>query len=378
MSGTLQGVKLKSTLQPLQLFVHERSVTAIKFNYDGDLIFTASKDTRPAVFYANNGELIGTYDCQKGCEGGASGGSVLDIDSSWDSAYILTGGADSIARMFDALTGRFLYKMNHVGMVNAVAWSESNELYATAARHLSPRQHSEINIFKFPKDYVENTIGIKDDDESYQKYNHLPILTILLKDPEATGVIIIDKPHCMAWGVANKFILVGTEQGYIYKYDPKTGDLLAKAKIHDDKINCLNFNKEKTLFITGSKDTTAKLINPETLKIIKTYFTEKPVNGAVISDLHPHVIVGGGQDAREVTTTKASSGQFESRIYHMIYEQEFGRIGGHFGPINAIAIHPQGTAYVSGAEDGLLRVHHFDDAYIKMSDMIPSENYKIC
>ena len=117
-------------------------------------------------------------------------------------------------------------------------------------------------------------------------------------------------------------------------------------------INRLNFNKDKTLFITGSKDTRAHLIDATSLSILKTYRTENPVNGAVISPLHPHVLIGGGQDAMKVTVTSASQGKFETRFFHMIYEEEFGRVKGHFGPINAVAIHPHGTAYVSGSEDG--------------------------
>ena len=364
-SGTLQGVKLKSTLQPLQLFIHERSITAIKYNKDGDLIFTASKDTKPALWYSHNGELIGTYDCAGGAERGGSGGAVMDIDPSWDSTYVLTGGADSVARLFDVKTGLFLIKMNDIGPVHAVSWSETNKIYATAAHNMSGREHGQISIYDLP---LSSEFDAINNPEFYD--NYLPTTVIKIIDPDAKYVI--DKPYSLAWGIANKFLLVGTEKGSIYKYDPLNGDLLAKVKVHEDKINCLNFNIDKTLFITGSRDTTAKLHDPETLEIMKVYRTEKPVNGAVISDLHPHVIVGGGQDAREVTTTKASSGQFESRIFHLIYEQEFGRIGGHFGPINAIAIHPTGRSYISGAEDGLLRLMHFDEAYIGMSDMVPS------
>lgn len=50
----------------------------------------------------------------------------------------------------------------------------------------------------------------------------------------------------------------------------------------------------------------------------------------------------------EVTTTATSQGKFESRIFHLIYEEEFARVKGHFGPINSLAYHPNGTQYASG------------------------------
>ena len=46
-----------------------------------------------------------------------------------------------------------------------------------------------------------------------------------------------------------------------------------------------------------------------------------------------------------------------------MFQEEFGRVKGHFGPINSIAFHPDGSGYSSGGEDGYIRVHQFDDAY---------------
>lgn len=94
-----------------------------------------------------------------------------------------------------------------------------------------------------------------------------------------------------------------------------------------------------------------------------------------------------------VTTTSIRQGKFEARFWHRIFEEEVGRVKGHFGPLNTyvhaalhlhpskfdvllpfspgfcfefrIAVHPAGTAYASGGEDGFVRVHHFDESYFK-------------
>jgi len=83
-----------------------------------------------------------------------------------------------------------------------------------------------------------------------------------------------------------------------------------------------------------------------------------------------------------VTTTSSRAGKFESRFYHKLFEEEVGRVKGHLcvsgpfsllhlsilealltcsGPINTLAVHPQGKAYASGAEDGFVRVHWVSD-----------------
>ena len=45
---------------------HERSLTQIKFNKEGDLLFSCSKDHVINVWYTHNGERLGTYDGHNG------------------------------------------------------------------------------------------------------------------------------------------------------------------------------------------------------------------------------------------------------------------------------------------------------------------------
>ncbi|KAF4663877.1 translation initiation factor eIF3 subunit [Perkinsus chesapeaki] len=78
-----------------------------------------------------------------------------------------------------------------------------------------------------------------------------------------------------------------------------------------------------------------------------------------------HVMIGGGQQARDVTTTSAKQGKFEACLHHMIYESELGKVSGHFGPINTLSWSPDGFTFVSGGEDGYVRVHHMDEDYTK-------------
>ena len=47
-------------MRPLLLQGHERPLTQIKYNRDGDLLFSCSKDKTICVWYADNGERLGT------------------------------------------------------------------------------------------------------------------------------------------------------------------------------------------------------------------------------------------------------------------------------------------------------------------------------
>ena len=48
----------------------------------------------------------------------------------------------------------------------------------------------------------------------------------------------------------------------------------------------------------------------------------------------------------DVTTTSARVGKFDARFFHTIFEEEIGRVKGHFGPINSVIFHPDGNRYV--------------------------------
>jgi translation initiation factor 3 subunit I len=135
------------------------------------------------------------------------------------------------------------------------------------------------------------------------------------------------------------------------------------VKEHLSVIQDLQMNRDMTMFVSASKDTTSKLFDVETLACLKTYKTERPVNSAAISPIYDHVVLGGGQEAMDVTTSSTRAGKFDSRFFHLVYEEEFARLKGHFGPINSLAFHPDGKSYASGGEDGFVRIQVFDNSY---------------
>ena len=58
--------KKGNKVRPLIIQGHERPLTMVKYNREGDLLFTAAKDHRPCMWYADNGERIGTFDGHNG------------------------------------------------------------------------------------------------------------------------------------------------------------------------------------------------------------------------------------------------------------------------------------------------------------------------
>ena len=137
---------------------------------------------------------------------------------------------------------------------------------------------------------------------------------------------------------------------------------------HTKTISDLQHNADRTLFISASKDNCAKLYDAETLENLKTYKTNRPINSASISPKFDHVVLGGGQEAMDFTTTSTKIGKFDARFFHMIFDdEEFAREKGYFGPINSVMFHPDGASYASGGEDGYVRINVFDQPYFDFS-----------
>ncbi|KAL3150482.1 hypothetical protein ABBQ32_000304 [Trebouxia sp. C0010 RCD-2024] len=203
----------------------------------------------------------------------------------------------------------------------------------------------------------------------------------------------------LAWTDLNRTLVTAGEDGFVRRWDVETGKITAENRIHDLDIKDMRFSKDGTHFITASGDRTAKIVDAQDLTVMKEFAFERPANAADMSPIADHVVVGGGQEASQVTTSAGKAGRFESRFFHKVYQEEFGTVRGHFGPVNAVAFHPDGRRYgiklncsllsslcmpansnskihcanaalacsfVTGGEDGYVRLQHFDATYFNM------------
>lgn len=69
---------------------HERSITQIKYNREGDLLFSSSKDPKPNVWFSLNGERLGTFNGHQG--------TVWCMDCDWSTTKFMTGSGDMTAK----------------------------------------------------------------------------------------------------------------------------------------------------------------------------------------------------------------------------------------------------------------------------------------
>lgn len=165
------------------------------------------------------------------------------------------------------------------------------------------------------------------------------------------------------WAPLNTHIICTCDDGSIRKWNVETGQEEQKVQHHQKTIKNIAYSKDHTMFVTAGTDQQAQLYDTKTLELLKEYKVDRPLNAAAIHPYFNHLIVGGGQDAMDVTVTSSKVGHFQCDFFHLVYMDYMGSVKGHFGPVNAVAFNPDGKSYASGSEDGYIRLHNFDQNY---------------
>jgi len=315
---------------------HERPITKVVYSKDSDLIVSCSKDGVPTIWYTHNGERLGTYD--------GHNGAVWDCDINGSSTLLATGSSDRSAKIWDLEHGKVLQTIELKSSIRSVNFSHGDH-FLSVVQDSSFKATPTIFIYQLPQD-------------PYEKQKEWTPSRLLFQDDDKEGKI-----SDAIWTSLNQDIIAGYSDGSVRKWDVERGELIESKKEHKKAINSVQFSKDKTMFVTASSDQTAKLWDTKTMTCLKTFQSDRPLNSAAISPSMKHVIMGGGQEAMNVTRTGHKSGHFEVDFYHLVTQEFLGSVKGHFGPVHSVAFSPDGKSYASGSEDGYVRLHHFDKSY---------------
>lgn len=323
-------------MRPYLLKGHERPLTQLRYNREGDLLVSCAKDHKPNLWYSDDGTRVGTFD--------GHNGAVWTCDFDWESTRLITASADSSVRLWDVQTGECLFPFKFTEPCRAVRFAFGDRMAALTTDPFLAAG-SAIHIVNIAEDITEQTDKV--------------VQTITGPKGRIQRVI---------WTDLNNTLISAGEDGTVRRWDVETGKMTAENLVHEKHIQDLQMSPDGSHLITASLDKNSKLLDVQTLEVLKVYKTDRPCNSAAISPSYPHVLLGGGQDASQVTTTSARAGKFESKFFHKIFEDEFATVRGHFGPLNAVAFHPENTGFATGGEDGYVRLHHFDNEYYSIAN----------
>lgn len=167
---------------------HERAITQIKYNREGDLLFSAGKDHRPNVWYSINGERLGTFNGHQGV--------VWCIDVDWTSTRFLSGGGDRNLKLWDCETGKEIGSIESRSSVRTCNFSYSANMVAYST---DKAMKSNCEIF---------IIDTRDADGSIQHAD--PIMRIMCDEARVSSLL---------WGTLDETLITGHEDGEITQWD---------------------------------------------------------------------------------------------------------------------------------------------------------------
>ena len=130
-------------MRPILLKGHSRSITMVKYNREGDLLVSCSKDNAPNLWYSQTGERIGTYEGHTG--------SLWACDISYHSTYLLTASADSTVKLWDVSTGKCLFTFRHTGPVRSVQFSLGDRYFVSVCDKFVDHPAT-ISVYALPND----------------------------------------------------------------------------------------------------------------------------------------------------------------------------------------------------------------------------------
>jgi translation initiation factor 3 subunit I len=339
-------------MKPIILQGHSRPIRDIKFNREGDLLFTGSNDRYVTLWGAETGERIGTY---------YHSAAVISMGLTLDSRMLISGDATGGLYFWEVNSGNLLRKIEKESTMSVrqldLSYGDQKVCFAYGGRTRDALSCVDVysikDLFsaKTEAGIIKNCPTIGSFPSSKSKY-----------------------ANCR-WINMNKNILCSREDGVLQMIDFESGTVVKEKQFHKETIMDMDISKKEEIILTASKDGKSCIIDPDTFEVLHTMFPQNPtrnLNSCKISPLFSlgddqeekyHAILGGGQESRDVTTTHAKKGGFEILFYNLMYGEELGAVQGHFGPINTLAFGPNGKVVASGAEDATIRLHKLEEDY---------------
>ena len=318
-------------MRPYILQGHTRPLNQVSYTHDGDFVITCGKDSNVNLWWSDNGERAGTFN--------GHNGSVWTTDTNTDSSVLMTGSGDSTVRLWDMSNGDELFKFQFHEPCRAVRFNVGDTMAAVSTDPFM-NSVSAIRLLKIADDVSDQT-----------------------EDVLASFTGPRGRISRIMWTDLNRQLISTSEDGCVRRWDVETGKVLQEVQLHKGYIGDMQMHVDGTHFITASVDHTAKIVDTQSFEVLKTFTSQVPVNSAALSPTHDYVLIGGGQDASQVTTTSGAAGFFEARFFHKIFGQEVAQVRGHFSPINGCAFSPSGTGFVTGGEEGYVRLAELDADY---------------
>ena len=226
-----------------------------------------------------------------------------------EGTWLVTGGADGTARIWDQVTGKERAVLTgHSGSVNAVAVAPEGTWLVTGGADGTARIWDQVT----GKERAVLT-------------GHSGSVNAVAVAPDGT------------------WLVTGGADGTARIWDQVTGKERAVLTGHSGSVNAVAVAPDGTWLATGGADGTARIWDPAAGKE-QTAATPRirAVNAVAVAPDGTWLATGGADGT--------------ARIWDQVTGKERAVLTGHSGSVNAVAVAPEGTWLVTGGADGKVRI----------------------
>lgn len=176
-------------------YPQERSLNQIKFNRDGDLIFSVAKDKIVCAWWSANGERLGTYNGHQG--------AIWTVDVSPNTVLLATGSADNTVRLWNVKTGECVKVWDFPTAVKRVEFTpDGTKLLAVTEKRMG----------------FLGTIVVLDINYGDGQGGNLEVQA---EEPSLKITCTESKATVAGWSYLGRYIIAGHEDGSVSQYDGK-------------------------------------------------------------------------------------------------------------------------------------------------------------
>ncbi|KAI9507955.1 WD40-repeat-containing domain protein, partial [Russula earlei] len=392
------------------LTYHAGSINAVSYSPNGLYLATASNDYTVAICdVATGGQNVSRRLTEHG-------GEVNVLSWSPDSEKIISGASDNIIRVFEVETS-ILLCVPLTGHTNEVtALSFRSHQHSKEQQIVSCSLDGTVRVWELR---IKSFVQTQRFSEGHEDWVHA-IAFSPLDDSIASGgdegrLIVMDAVagtekfsknahkdwiRCVTYSPDGKRIATCSMDGVICVWDAESGErLLEPIQGHTEAVLSIGFSPDGKFLVSGSKDKTVRTW--DTLPMLDNVFDLNPpayhghtgaVNAVAYAD-GGKLIVSGSATA-EIAVLDVLNGRvgetskrqfsahggailsicvFGKKIFSSsedktirVWELHTGHglssiLHGHTGPVNAIALTPDGKRIISASDDGSLRIFHSDN-----------------
>jgi len=332
---------------------HSGPVNSVVFSPDEKFLLTGGSDHTARLWDARTGEELLAF---RGHEpvvnstGGTIG--VTSVAFAPDGQRVLTGSGDSTARLWDAQTGKELLALKgHPSDVTSVKFSPDGKQLLTGsgdqtARLWDAQTGQELLALKGHTDSV-TSVAFSPDGKQFLTGSGDQ--TARLWDAQTGKELLALKGHndwlnSVAFAPDGKRVLTGGNDRSARLWDAQTGKELLALKGHTSEVTSVAFAPDSKRVLTGSRDNTARLWDAQTGKELLALKGHK----------EPLEAVAFAPDGKRVLT---GSWDKTARLWDAQTGQELLALKGHnTSDVGSVAFAPDGKQLLTGSGDQTARL----------------------